>query len=368
MPDRIHFLFFGNDTKKDHLPALDGLRGVAILFVLLSHSSFHHMLFFPGLDFVGIGKEGVYLFYVLSAFLLDSQIASALMNHKATYAFWLRYFIRRFLRIYPLFFLILLLYWTCSQWGIETPIRSWNDIVQHLLLLQGYNIFWSIPVEFKYYLLSPFVLLICHYGLHWKWKPVLIFLSVLWMSTMVIDYFYPFNKISVLKHIGFFLTGTGIAIFYIQQRNLVIKEQVLRIITWAALLAIFLGLFMTPHIVDDVWSMPVMNNGRKTKILFAFLCGLMLFAALYGKGLYSKIMTLPVLRFIGIISFSLYLLHMPVIYFIEHFLTGIPAFLQIYVFFGLVIAVSSTSYLLIERPLSRIRIPKRSPASPDPLL
>ena len=51
-----------------HLNALDGLRGLAVLVVLASHFSSAGLFPRPALH--GVGKSGVYLFFVLSAFLL----------------------------------------------------------------------------------------------------------------------------------------------------------------------------------------------------------------------------------------------------------------------------------------------------------
>ena len=61
----IHKLIFPYDNKKDHFKALDGLRGLAVLLVVLSHASLHNVYLFPGLDFSGMGKPGVFLFFVL---------------------------------------------------------------------------------------------------------------------------------------------------------------------------------------------------------------------------------------------------------------------------------------------------------------
>ena len=55
-----------------HFAALDGLRGIAVLMVVLSHLSLLQLNPFP-VDFAGTGKCGVYLFFVLSAFLLTYQ-------------------------------------------------------------------------------------------------------------------------------------------------------------------------------------------------------------------------------------------------------------------------------------------------------
>jgi len=63
------------DTRL-HEDALDGMRGVAALLVVASHLSHVRMHLMPGLDLAGIGKPGVYLFFVLSAFLLPRQLLS----------------------------------------------------------------------------------------------------------------------------------------------------------------------------------------------------------------------------------------------------------------------------------------------------
>ena len=53
--------------------ALDGLRGLAVLLIPLSHMSLHDINLIEPLNFSGIGKAGVYLFFALSAFLLTWQ-------------------------------------------------------------------------------------------------------------------------------------------------------------------------------------------------------------------------------------------------------------------------------------------------------
>ncbi len=66
--------FFPHDKKQEHFMALNGLRGLAILMVLLSHSGNLGFVFADFLDFQKTGKIGVYLFLVL--FLWNSNITS----------------------------------------------------------------------------------------------------------------------------------------------------------------------------------------------------------------------------------------------------------------------------------------------------
>ena len=120
----ISKLLFPYDHKKDHFKALDGLRGLAVLLVILSHSSIDGVYMLPGVDFSGMGKPGVLLFFVLSAYLLDRQIIVGFVNGKANARFWANYFLRRFLRIFPLYTLALFVFYGCYQAGFSTPIHD----------------------------------------------------------------------------------------------------------------------------------------------------------------------------------------------------------------------------------------------------
>ena len=145
--DKFNELFFPHDSKAEHFKALDGLRGIAVLFVLLSHTSNANILFHEFLNFRRIGQAGVFLFFVLSAYLLDRQIALALMSKKYSIRYWLNYFLRRFLRIYPLFAIALLLYGFVNYIGIETVIDRVGDIRRHLLLRKGESVFGLFPLN-----------------------------------------------------------------------------------------------------------------------------------------------------------------------------------------------------------------------------
>ena len=90
------------------LDSLDGLRGVAVLIVVVSHLSNSGMYLLPLVNLRGNGKSGVYLFFLLSSFLLTYPF---LLKGKDALdrAYLANYALRRFLRIYPLYFCYLLL-------------------------------------------------------------------------------------------------------------------------------------------------------------------------------------------------------------------------------------------------------------------
>jgi peptidoglycan/LPS O-acetylase OafA/YrhL len=155
--------------KKFQMDSLDGLRGLAVLIVFLSHTSNDGTYLLPHADFSGIGKSGVFLFFVLSSFLLTLPFVSK-GRQAFTRNFILNYAVRRFFRIYPLYFLFLLLGLVTSLifsqvLSSDKPVGipfylSVNDFIAQLALIQGEGVTWSILVEFRYYFLLPFLALV----------------------------------------------------------------------------------------------------------------------------------------------------------------------------------------------------------------
>ena len=96
-----------------HIPELDGVRGIAILAVLLLHFHAPFQATRPlGLlsDIIARGYTGVDMFFVLSGFL----ITSILISTRGASNYFRAFYARRSLRIFPLaFFMIALLYWIC---------------------------------------------------------------------------------------------------------------------------------------------------------------------------------------------------------------------------------------------------------------
>jgi peptidoglycan/LPS O-acetylase OafA/YrhL len=157
-----------------YVPALDGVRGLAITLVMVFHfAAFPNMTAGIFVDKVArglasTGWAGVDLFFVLSGFL----ITGILLNTKETPRFFRTFYARRFLRIFPLyyaflavaFFIVPLL---SPQLGI-IPLRTqgwyWAYLSNvHFALLGGWERplwlghFWSLAVEEQFYLVWPFV-------------------------------------------------------------------------------------------------------------------------------------------------------------------------------------------------------------------
>ena len=176
-------------------PSLHALRGVASTAVLV----FHWYQFFPAaadairpatfagtiLDpttYIGFGWMGVPLFFVLSGYLLGGQVIHAQLDARFLKRFWLR----RFLRIYPAVWtelLILLLVCTFVTGLISTqgmaslPLQFLLWINLPPFMAEPINlVWWTLPVELSFYLLLPLLgVLARHVG--WS-RPLVVALMI----------------------------------------------------------------------------------------------------------------------------------------------------------------------------------------------
>jgi peptidoglycan/LPS O-acetylase OafA/YrhL len=174
-----------------HIPALDGVRGLAILLVLVKHfmpwgqwqftwsalasgaGVYQLITRLPRCAWVGVD-----LFFVLSGFL----ITGILWDAKGTENYFGRFYMRRFLRIFPLYYgvlIVLLLiaplfvhfqsaeahYVLTHQWPLWLYTANWS-MAWHGQWFYGsgpmeFNHFWSLCVEEQFYLVWPFVVYFC---------------------------------------------------------------------------------------------------------------------------------------------------------------------------------------------------------------
>ena len=162
-----------SDQPAHRLPALDGIRGVAILAVFLYHGAYyaHSAWLFSWFSW---GWMGVDLFFVLSGYLITSILLDAI-GEPARY-YYGSFYARRFLRLAPALgvFLVALLY-IAPLFGVITPDETrllrgqqawyWGYLVNVLVAKKssfaatplGTGSLWSLAVEEQFYLVWPFL-------------------------------------------------------------------------------------------------------------------------------------------------------------------------------------------------------------------
>ena len=162
-----------NDAaSRKHLPALDGVRGLAIVMVLLTHFcsvlSETSPIEWPIKQVLYRGGFGVDLFFVLSGFL----ITGILLDTVKSRSYFSTFYIRRILRIFPLYyFFLLFLYF------VRRPLVNWIggydpmpglDLRWHLAYLSNWRAdrglnpdeathMWSLAIEEQFYMIWPMV-------------------------------------------------------------------------------------------------------------------------------------------------------------------------------------------------------------------
>ena len=158
--------------RGERLPVLDGLRGLAVLMVMTFHfmndPSLAHGLVKPLFLLAHIGQTGVDLFFVLSGFL----ITGILVDTKSQSHYFRNFYMRRTLRIFPLYFGVLItLYVLLPLVNVSTWWPEWRETAGHQIWQWFYltNIalfldipqlpghFWTLAVEEHFYLLWPLI-------------------------------------------------------------------------------------------------------------------------------------------------------------------------------------------------------------------
>jgi len=146
------------------LQFIDTLRGIAVLLVLLVHTS-QVVDNLPPLSqtIAGLGKLGVQLFFILSAYTLCMSVS----RRKEESNSLLFFYIRRFFRVAPLYYVGIALYGLCNLViGADTNYFSLKNILANVFFVHGFympannNIVpggWSIGTEMAFYAVFPFI-------------------------------------------------------------------------------------------------------------------------------------------------------------------------------------------------------------------
>jgi peptidoglycan/LPS O-acetylase OafA/YrhL len=159
--------------RSTHIPALDGVRGIAVLIVMVLHFSVMRpvtLMEHAYMQVAGLGWAGVDLFFVLSGFL----ITGILLDARGTEGYFRKFYVRRALRIFPLFYVFLIfLFWVWpAVTGTATdplPGKLWTlaYLGNFLMAFGGWEALpghtthlWSLAIEEQFYLVWPLLVLL----------------------------------------------------------------------------------------------------------------------------------------------------------------------------------------------------------------
>lgn len=339
---------------------LDGFRGVAVLLVVLFH-----------LGVINSGFSGVELFFVISGFIITLLI---LKEYTETESLNIKqFFIRRISRIYPSLLVTILgtlfLFINFPVYSIYEKVTS-QGVFSALGVENFYELFhslgywergvkspllhmWSIGIELQFYLFWPFIMkyllksqLNEPKGKEKVQQWLLAMAVILGIGTVFASSYLSFNQMyyNPLTRIFSFVIGgmVGVVLFNAEKKKL--KGQSLMIS------GLILSLSYLSWAYFDVGNLLLFKG---VIIIFSGLfASLIYLAGVTETRIINYVFENPVLLFIGKISFSLYLVHMPVIFFLSSDailkLTGVSLHSQNYVLQLLQFCFSIISALVLH--------------------
>ena len=349
-------------ARLGHEPALDGLRGLAVLAVLAFHLG-------PRLH-VGGGYLGVDLFFVLSGFLITTLLVQEWRGsrHIRLGAFWMR----RARRLLPavvvlvgavgLYAAISVAYgdrFRADALGTLLYVQNWHNIVDPTAYPSPLNHAWSLAVEEQFYLVWPLVTIACL-----RWRRNLGALVAVTVTGIVLSVAAGW-VLAARGSVEHAYAGTDARMHEILIGALLACALGSRLDprrqgTWldalgiAGLIALLAAFLLAPGHTDARLYM----GGN---VLFALAAICVIAAALHPKrGATHFVLSIPALRWVGLISYGLYLWHWPVDLVLTPERLGVGFWPSVIIRTGTAFAIAAASYYWIELPIRRGEFPFRT--------
>ena len=347
-----------------YIPQFDGLRGVAVLSVLIGHSGFLEAL--PHAGMLEYTRFGVDLFFVLSGFL----ITGILLDSKGSEHYFRNFYVRRALRNWPLYYIILFLAFVLTPIvapSMKSEAGVWPAFffyVQNIALVHrdtypfGLGATWSLAVEEQFYLTWPLLVFLLK-----RRTLAIVSFSLAAMSLSLRLVFHLQGAAPGFVH--FFTLSRLDAIAFGTLAALWLRSPNCTLIQWRTRAYQFLALGVTGVIVARM----VMHRNSSSvgyaflAITFTGLLGISLASDARGS-LLGRTLTLGWLRYIGKISYGIYLLHFPLFLMWAHliasknFLPANPIARNLLAFAGqmfIAILAAAISWRFLERPILQLK-------------
>jgi peptidoglycan/LPS O-acetylase OafA/YrhL len=340
--------------KSVYLPSLDGWRAVAILSVFLYHSNLHHAAIFSTSWAWRYGYRGVDVFFAISGLLITSRLLEE--EHRSGRISLRHFYLRRAFRILPAALIYLLaiaglaklglIYVSKVEWFASLFFyRNYSSLfhIERTLQLPWFTThFWSLSIEEHFYFLLPALLVFT------RGKIRIATLSVISFCVIAHRYMELTHRgwFTIQFHTDVRLDALMIpATFAVLSRSEVYGERFNLFIRKA-----HLG-FVAAFLLFVWW--PENSALQQTAIAFV-MPGIILGTVLKAQSLGTRILEWGPLRWIGRISYSLYLWQQ--LFFVQRFLEFRPlGRLQAWPLnLVLTFLLATCSYYVVERPLVRL--------------
>ena len=330
---------------KQEIRRLNSIRALAVMIVVLSHYS-NESGIWGGYLGQGAGQLGVMLFFLLSAFLMAHLYFDSTPSAENIKKFA----VARIARVVPLFLFVILVSFIVHQLpllGVQRYFYTIPDaasLASHLLLLSGSSVLWSIPPELYFY-----VVFACLWigrgklGRAIVIVPVALLLFSFFVSpqkAIETTLFGLYVKLSVLQVYPYFCAGFLLGWLYNHWQAPSFLSRHLFVVALAAIPLLYPNVMTTLiGATHGLWSDP--------RLLVSIT--VIFFVIVFLVPAKNWFLENQVGDFVGKISYSIYLLHYPVLLFLKDLGFTQNAF-GLLVFIAVTIFVSTISYLYLEVP------------------
>ena len=311
-------------AETHHQPELDGIRGIALLAVMLSHAGPYiqrETLAGKLLNYAMVpGWSGVELFFVLSGFL----ITGILLRTKAADNYFSSFYMRRFLRIFPIYYFVvtlgLLIAPHNSWWNSMLPplektrnayyfyLQNWPVFWNHanFMPISVFGHFWSLAVEEQFYVVWPLVVwLLPETGILWLCGAGLV-LALPLRIYIVHLYAGDFTVMALTaSRMDGLLIGAMLSIFL--RRGRVPMRWIYLALTVGFGLLGYIAVFHHKELIATYIYMPTIGVTG-----FALVMGAFLALSQHPIAWLHRILTLGWLRTTGKYSYGMYIYHVPI--------------------------------------------------------
>jgi peptidoglycan/LPS O-acetylase OafA/YrhL len=351
-----------------HVPALDGIRGIAVLQVFVAH--FHWIVstdpFFNAVTpwhwlnkTLEPGFLGVDIFFVLSGFLITSLLLKDWQRNR--FGMFRRFYMRRALRLLPALYAILIASFFVARWEKFPMDIQWRTTWHALLYLNNWNVvwnpnaaqndlghLWSLGIEEQFYIIWPAILI----GLVALKIPNKVIMGLVAITIAVVAWHRNelWNQgvswlnlyIRTDTRVDSLLVGALFALIY---RHVRINRTILNC---AASIA-FLGIV---YIKYNHGGSFIYEGGFT---IIAILAGVVILAAVENAWVGNVVLTWKPLVVLGKVSYGLYLWHMLVFQIMGRHFTWGPKSIRIMIGIIVVSAITAASWFFIEKPFLRLK-------------
>jgi peptidoglycan/LPS O-acetylase OafA/YrhL len=340
-----------------HIKSLDGLRAIAVLLVLYYH--------WNGGDFWGIkielGTLGVYIFFVLSGFLISSLLL--ISNEESIFKKLKKFYLKRVLRILPIYYIFIFVLYLIDYDDIR------NDVFFYIFHVQNFLFYykdvspfithlWSLGIEEQFYLFWPLLILLLK-------KEYIFTLSVfVIVGTPIGNLLFK----HFTEHYAFGLPMFALEGFAWGYIATTLVNRSINVHLYFLLATLFFILYI---IIDSVSNIDISFIERGIYSFFSFT--ILMLILLNQSDKLKKFCELKYLVFVGKISYGIYLFHrvVPEVYLYFHemvvrnnlrlpffdfvVLPYLPSQYMIFIYLPITLCIATISFYLIENPLLKLK-------------